>query len=103
MSKQWGIRYSPSEMLFLEVAQEEVRIYLNDFKERDDERYSFEDALAGELDKEVGNQFGQEVVEQLKQAVREQVANNQLSPAQRKKRDLELKQKDRERRRLEGK
>ena len=74
MSKRWACRYSPSEMMYLEVADGEVRLYL-DHSPGTGDRYSFDDVLAGKLDAEMTNLFGPDVPHEVKTAVRERIAN----------------------------
>ena len=70
MPTRWECRHSSSEMLYLEVAGGEVRMYFDHSPHRP-ERYSFDDVLAGKLDGQVNNLFGPAAVEELKAAVRE--------------------------------
>ncbi|QOI99402.1 MAG: hypothetical protein HRU70_02420 [Phycisphaeraceae bacterium] len=69
MRHRWETRYSPSEMMYLEVADGEVRLWLHHAPEGA-ERHTFESVLGGSLDGEVGNVFGRDVLEELKAAVR---------------------------------
>jgi hypothetical protein len=66
---RWECRYSPSEMLYLEVGPAEVRCYLDHSPHKAD-RWTFEDGLAGRHDAEVTNLFGEPAVEGLKAEVR---------------------------------
>ena len=74
MRTRWECRYSSSEMLILEIGDDSfVRMYLH-HSPQSATVASFADVLAGTLDGEASC-FGVEVVEQLKAAVRERMAN----------------------------
>jgi hypothetical protein len=66
---RWSCRYSPSEMMYLEVGDADVLCYLHHSPGRAD-RWSFEEVLAGRHDAAVRNLFGDAAVEALKAEVR---------------------------------
>src|SRR5688500_15714625 len=71
---RWECRYSSSEMMYLDIAGSEVRMWLHHSPKSAD-RYSFDDVLSGKLDAEVRNLFGADAVDELRAAVAERVAN----------------------------
>lgn len=73
MTRRWECRYSSSEMLYLEVTPTDVRRFL-DRAEHQAVHTTFESVLAGTLDSEVRKLFGATVIDELKTAVREQMA-----------------------------
>lgn len=74
MKTRWSVRYSPSEMMYLEVIAGEVRLWLDHSPGRAD-RYTFDDVLGGAIDADVTNLFGKSVLEELKATVQEWKAN----------------------------
>lgn len=66
----WQCRYSSCEMMYLELGEGEVRIFL-DHSPRTADRYSFDRVLAGEIDAEISNLFGSDAVDEVKQAIRQ--------------------------------
>jgi hypothetical protein len=70
---RWECRYSLSEVLYLEIAGDEVRCYLH-HSPQSALRWTFEQVLAGEMDKdpEVRALFGDEI-DEVKAAVRERL------------------------------
>src|SRR5689334_7750323 len=67
---RWECRYSSCEMMYLEIGSgTHVKMYL-DHSPGDPELTSFEDVLAGKIDGEVRNLFGENAVDELKAAVR---------------------------------
>lgn len=62
---KWEIRYSSSEMMYVEVIETQVLCYLNGDKERAT-RFSFAQIVNGAADNEVGSLFGSAVLMQLK-------------------------------------
>ena len=73
MRTRWDCRYSSCEMMYLELGDGEVRLYLDHSPAKGD-RHSFDDVLAGKLDAEVTSLFGPGVAEEVKAAVRQKVA-----------------------------
>jgi hypothetical protein len=90
---RWECRYSPSEMLYLDLTPTDVRQFLH-HSPHHPEITSFEDVLAGKIDADVRNLFGVQTLEELKAAVRQQLT----SPSK-----VETKEEARIRRRQENK
>ena len=69
---RWECRYSSSEMMYLEVTEAEVRCFL-DHSPDSASRWTFDEVLAGALerDAEVRILFSDQVLGELKAAVRE--------------------------------
>lgn len=74
MRQRWEARYSSCEMMYLEIVDGEVRLWMH-HSPRGAQRYAFDDVLRGELDGEVGNIFGRDVLNELKATVREWKVN----------------------------
>ena len=68
MPPRWECRYSPSEMLYLELRGGEVVTYLDHSPHRPD-RYSFDDVLAGRQDAMIAQLFGAAAVGEVKAAI----------------------------------
>ena len=66
---RWSCRYSPSEVMYLEVGDAGVRCYLHHGPRHADRR-TFAAVLAGRCDAEVRNLFGEAAAEGLKAEVR---------------------------------
>jgi hypothetical protein len=67
--KRWECRYSSSEMMYLEMTATGVRSYLH-HSPHSAEHTTFAQVMAGKLDSEVRNLFGQRALEELKAEVR---------------------------------
>ena len=74
MRSRWECRYSSCEMMYLELDRGRVHLYLDHSPSKGD-WYSFDEVLAGALDAEVRNLFGDDAIGELKAAVRQRVAN----------------------------
>lgn len=74
MPTRWECRYSSCEMMYLEIAGGEVRMWLDHSPDKAD-RYPFDDVLAGKLDAEMTNLFGPGTPAEVKAAVRDKIAN----------------------------
>jgi hypothetical protein len=64
---RWEERYSPSEMIYVEVTSSGVRIWLNS---NPADVWSFREVLDGAIDGEIGGVFGSEVLEEIKAEAR---------------------------------
>ena len=62
---RWECRYSPCEMMYLEVKAHDVVLYLHHSPHRGDQ-YSFEQVLEGAMDAEVRSLFGDQTLTELK-------------------------------------
>ncbi len=62
---KWEIRYSSSEMMYVEVTGTGVISYLNSDRERATQ-YSFAQIVRGDADNEVGTLYGDDVLTRLK-------------------------------------
>lgn len=69
---RWENRYSSTEMVYLDLTENEVRSYLNDALESG-YTWSFASVLAGEADSTVTTDFGLDVLNELKAAVEAKV------------------------------
>lgn len=67
--KRWQCRYSPSEMLYLELTDTGVKQYLHHSPQNADHT-PFADVLAGKIDADVRNFFGESALHELKAEVR---------------------------------
>jgi hypothetical protein len=74
MVTRWECRYSSSEMMYMELLGQEVKLWLHHSPGSAD-RYSLSDVLDGKLDAEVRNLFGEQAVAELQAAVRDRVDN----------------------------
>lgn len=70
---RWQARYSPAEMIYLEVTEEDVRSYLNN-DVRYADHWSFAEVLAGAADYNLRGIFGDETLAELKAAVQKNAA-----------------------------
>ncbi len=61
---RWEMRYSSSEMGFLEVLEKEVVFYLND-RRNTDERWTFDEVMRGKADYLVNSLYGNDVLIEL--------------------------------------
>lgn len=68
MQTKWECRYSSSEMMYLEIDGKHVKTYL-DHSPANAELTSFDDVLAGKMDAEVRNLFGEQALAELKETV----------------------------------
>jgi len=69
METRWACRYSSSEMMYLEVCSgTHVRTYINQ-SSSGVELTSFDDVLAGKMDAEVRNLFGEQALKELKETI----------------------------------
>ena len=75
---RWEVRYSSCEMIHLDIAEGDVRIWL-DHAPSHASRYAFDDVLAGAADGEIGNVFGADALKELKAAIRDWIANPRKS------------------------
>lgn len=68
---RWETRYSSAEMGYLEIVEpkREVVFYLN-YPRSNDDRWSFEEFLAGKADYMLNAVYGSDVVEEVKAAIR---------------------------------
>ena len=71
--EKWETRWSPAEMMYLEVTDKDVIMYLDHAPTRPD-RFTFEQVLSGESDRYYWNEFGEAVVKELQEAVRKRLA-----------------------------
>jgi hypothetical protein len=69
---RWEERYSPAEMIYLEVTDRDVRAYLNNNTDSAD-HWAFEEVIAGAADYMVRPVFGEETLTELKAAARAQL------------------------------
>lgn len=67
--KVWECRYSPSEVLYLEMTDTGVKQYLH-HSPHHAEHATFAEILAGAIDADVRNLFGQDALDELKAEVR---------------------------------
>lgn len=66
---RWEIRYSPSEMMYLDIASSEVRLYLHHSPEHA-QTWTFAQVIAGEADRDIRiNSFTEDDLLELKAAV----------------------------------
>lgn len=71
---RWEARYSSSEMMILAIEGGEVRLWLH-HSPASAERHAFDAVLGGVIDADVRNIFGQNVLDELKAAIRDCIAN----------------------------
>jgi hypothetical protein len=71
--QRWSTRWSPAEMMYLEVRDNEVVMYLDHSPQRPD-RFTFEQVLSGEAEKWYRNEFGENVAREVAAAVRKRMA-----------------------------
>jgi hypothetical protein len=65
---KWEERYSPSEMMYVEVTDQGVRVWLNQHR---GDLWSFREVLDGAIDSEVGSVFGSPVLSEIKEEARQ--------------------------------
>ena len=68
MPQRWQCRYSPSEMLYLELRGQEIVTYLDHAPDKLD-HYAFDDVLAGGQDAMIAQLFGAAAVGEVKAAI----------------------------------
>ena len=71
-NEQWATRWSPAEMMYLEVREDEVVMFLDHAPTRPD-RFTFQQVLSGEAERWYLNEFGKEVAAKVKAAVERRI------------------------------
>lgn len=74
MRTRWECRYSSCEMMYLDIGDGQVHLYLDHAPAKGD-WHSFDDVLAGKLDAEITNLFGAGAADEVKAGVRHKIAN----------------------------
>ena len=74
MHRLWECRYSSCEMMYLELSDKGVHMFLDHAPNRGD-WYTLDDVTAGKLDAEVRNLYGQDTLDEFRAAVAAHLAN----------------------------
>ena len=71
---KWSTRWSPAEMMYLEVRDNELVMYLDHSPDRPS-RFSFAQVVSGEAERWYVNEFGDAVAREVRAAVEQRMAN----------------------------